>query len=79
MLVKSAPEAPNLGRLENSVFVSFDRLENSVITAYRAQFRTKRGAKLLNNRVEKVRHRFPPPQTDFEILSTWLTGKLLTK
>jgi hypothetical protein len=30
-------------------------------------------------RVEKVRHEFPPPQTDFEILSTWLTGKLLTK
>jgi hypothetical protein len=67
ILGKSAPAASDLGGLENSV-----------ITAYRANSAlTKLHA--VKQRGEKVRHKSPPPQADFEILSTWLTGKLLTK
>jgi hypothetical protein len=45
--------------------------------AYRANSALNEG-QAVKQRVEKVRHQFPAPQTDLEILSTWLTGKLLT-
>jgi hypothetical protein len=46
--------------------LSLDRLENSVITAYRA-YSALTKVHVVKQRVEKVRHKFPPPRNDFEI------------
>jgi len=48
-------------------------------TAILREFASMPSSPGVNQRGEDVRQEFLPPQTDFEILSTWLTGKLLTK